>query len=244
MTSPMPGPHSTASGGPATPLISRAPCPADDPLRIGVLVSGSGSNLQALLDAATAVDSGFRVVVVVSNLPGVRALDRARAAGVRGVVEPHSGLERARHEELLHGHLVDAGVEFVVLAGYMRVLTATFLDRWARRVVNVHPALLPAFPGMHGARQALDHGCRVAGCTVHLVDHGVDTGPILAQAAVPVLDHDDEATLQARIQAEEHQLLPAVVRALARGRVVVRDGRVRALGLTGVHPSLLPEPRG
>jgi phosphoribosylglycinamide formyltransferase-1 len=215
----------------STPLLGRAPCLPDRPLRVGVLVSGSGTNLQALLDAAARPGSVFSVVVVVSNVEGVRALDRARGAGVRAVVEPHKGLDRAAHEERLHAQLVAAGVELVVLAGYMRVLTSTLLDRWHRRVVNVHPALLPAFPGMHGAKQALDHGCRVAGCTVHLVDAGVDTGPILAQAAVPVLDHDDEAALQARIQREEHRLLPAIVEAWARGLVVDDGTRIRALGI-------------
>jgi phosphoribosylglycinamide formyltransferase-1 len=218
----------------STPLLARAPCTAAEPLRVGVLVSGSGSNLQALLDAASAPGSVFRVVVVVSNVDGVRAVDRARAAGVPVVVEPHRGLDRAAHESRVHDHLQAANVELVVLAGYMRVLTSTLLQHWPQRVVNVHPALLPSFPGLHGAKQALDHGCRIAGCTVHLVDDGVDTGPILAQAAVPVLDHDDEAALQSRIQAQEHRLLPAVVRAFARGLVVVADGRVRALGLHNV----------
>ncbi|MBM4281628.1 MAG: phosphoribosylglycinamide formyltransferase [Deltaproteobacteria bacterium] len=215
----------------STPLLGRAPCVPDRPLRVGVLVSGSGTNLQALLDAAARPRSVFSVVVVVSNVDGVRAIDRARAAGVPAVVEPHKGKERGAHEERVHAALVAAEVELVVLAGYMRVLTPALLDRWRRRVVNVHPALLPAFPGMHGAKQALDHGCRVAGCTVHLVDAGVDTGPILAQAAVPVLDHDDEAALQARIQREEHRLLPAVVMAYARGLVVDEGGRVRVLGV-------------
>jgi phosphoribosylglycinamide formyltransferase-1 len=223
--------HGRPAGGASQPLLPRAPCPVDDPLRVGVLVSGSGTNLQALLDAARSPGSAFRIVVVVSNVPGVRAIERARNAGVPAIVEPHRGLERDRHEQLVHQHLIDAGAEVVVLAGYMRVLTSTLLQHWPRRVVNVHPALLPAFPGMHGARQALDHGCRVAGCTVHLVDDGVDTGPILAQAAVPVLDHDDETTLQERIQSVEHQLLPAVITAIGRGLVVVNDGRVRALGL-------------
>jgi len=121
----------------------------------------------------------------------------------------------------------------VVLAGFMRVLTAHFLDRWKHRVLNVHPALCPAFPGMHAPRQALAHGARVTGCTVHLVDAGVDTGPILAQAAVPILDDDDEAALTARIQAEEHRLFPAVLGAVARGEVRVVDGRPRAYGLAG-----------
>jgi phosphoribosylglycinamide formyltransferase-1 len=213
----------------STPLLSRAPCTPERPLSVGVLVSGSGTNLQALLDAAACAGSCFRVVVVVSNVDGVRALDRAHRAHVPGVVESHRGLDRKAHEERIHDHLQGAGVELVVLAGYMRVLSAGFLTRWPRRVVNVHPSLLPAFPGLHGARQALAAGARVAGCSVHLVDDGVDTGPILAQAAVPVHAFDDEAMLQARIQAEEHRLLPAVVDAFARGLVVDVSGRVRLL---------------
>ncbi len=192
-------------------------------MKVGVLVSGSGSNLQALLDFNGAYD----VVVVVSNVDGAYAVERARAAGKDAVVVSSKGKERAAHEAEVDAALRDKGVELVVLAGYMRVLTSSFVEQWPRKIVNVHPALLPSFPGMHGAKQALDHGCRVAGCTVHLVDAGVDTGPILAQAAVPVLDDDDEATLQKRIQIEEHKLLPAVVDAIALGRLVEAFGRVR-----------------
>lgn len=201
---------------------------SDQPLRVGVLVSGSGSNLQALLDAQSAVGARFRVVVVVANVVGAFAVERAGRAGVATVVVPHKGLGREAHEDQVAAALGEHDVELVVLAGYTRVLTAAFVGRFPRRIVNVHPALLPAFPGMHGARQALEHGCRVAGCTVHLVDDGVDTGAILAQAAVAVADDDTEETLQKRIQVEEHRLLPFVVAACAAGEVRVDDnGRVR-----------------
>ncbi len=218
---------------PGVPLVARAPCPAGEPLRLGVLVSGSGSNLAAILERARPVVAAapLSVEVVVSNVDGVRALERAKHAGVAAVVESHKGRSREVFEDAVQAHLEAHRVEVVVLAGFMRVLTASFLTRWERRVVNVHPALCPAFPGMHAARQALEHGARVTGCTVHLVDAGVDTGPILAQAAVPVLDDDDEDALQRRIQGEEHRLLPAVLAAAAAGAVRVVDGRVRAFGL-------------
>ena len=204
-------------------------CTPSSRLRVAVLASGSGSNLQALLDRAAHADCAFEVVVVVVNVVSAYALDRAAAAHVEAVCVPHKGLDRQTHERQILDVLMARDVELVVLAGYMRVVTSTLLDRFVRAVVNVHPALLPSFPGLHGAKQALDHGCRVAGCTVHLVDSGVDTGPILAQAAVPVLCDDDEAALQRRIQIEEHRLLPSCVDDIAAGRVVVRDGRVRLL---------------
>ena len=192
-------------------------------MKIGVLVSGSGSNLQALLDH----EGAYTVAVVVSNVAGAYAVERARAKGVEAVVVASKGRAREDHEADVDAVLRDRGVDLVVLAGYMRVLTSSLVQRWPQRIVNVHPALLPSFPGMHAAKQALAHGCRVAGCTVHLVDAGVDTGPILAQAAVPILDDDTEETLQKRIQVEEHKLLPAVVDGIARGRLVVVDGRPR-----------------
>lgn len=209
-------------------LVERAPCPPDAPLRLAVLVSGSGTNLQALLDAAAADDPPFEVAVVLSNRPGVRALKRAVDAGVATAVVDHKAHDgRASFEEALLDALRSYDPDLIVLAGFMRILTDTFVKAFERRIVNVHPALLPAFPGMHGARQAIEAGARVAGCTVHLVDTGVDTGPILLQAAVPVLADDDEDALQARIQREEHRLLPRALRAIARGDVVVQaDGSV------------------
>lgn len=214
------------------PLIARAPCPADAPLRLGVLASGSGSNLQALLDASHGDDASYRVVVVGSNKPGAYALERAKAAEVATFVHNHREFDsREAFDAAMAESLRAHDVELVVLAGFMRVLTPALLDAFKHRVVNVHPALCPAFPGMHAPRQALEHGARITGCTVHLVDAGVDTGPILAQAAVAVLDDDDEASLTARIQAQEHQLFSRVIAAVAAGEVrVSADGGVKLKG--------------
>jgi phosphoribosylglycinamide formyltransferase-1 len=190
-------------------------------VNVAVLVSGSGTNLQAILDAEQAGALGAaRVVVVVSNVAGVRALERANAAGKRTEVLSHNPYpSRQAFDEALVALLRKHDVELVALAGFMRLLTPAFLGAFPGRVVNIHPALLPAFPGVHAQKQALDYGARVTGCTVHFVDEGTDTGPIILQAAVPVLDGDDEAALTARILAEEHRLYPAALRALADGRV-------------------------
>ena len=197
-------------------------------MNVAVLVSGSGTNLQAILDAEMAGALGAaRVVVVVSNVAGVRALERANAAGKRTEVLSHKPYpSRQAFDEALVALLRKHDVELVALAGFMRLLTPAFLGAFPGRVVNIHPALLPAFPGVHAQKQALDYGARVTGCTVHFVDEGTDTGPIILQAAVPVLDGDDEAALTARILAEEHRLYPAALRALADGRVHVSGRRV------------------
>lgn len=216
------------------------------PLAVGVLASGSGSNLQALLDAAASGRLAARIAVVVVNVPGAKALDRARAAGVPAVCLPHRDYpSREAFEEAVEEALRDHGVELVVLAGFMRLLSPPFVRRWWGKLVNVHPALLPSFPGTHGARQALAAGVRITGCTVHLVDEGTDTGPVLAQAAVPVLPGDTEASLQSRIQAQEHRLLPYVVDLVARGRVRLEGRRVFLDGEPSPEPSsalLSPEP--
>lgn len=197
-------------------------------MNVGVLVSGSGTNLQAILDAERRGElGGARVVVVVSNVPGVRALERARAAGVAAEVLPHREFaSRQAFDEAMLALLRRYGVELVALAGFMRIVTPTFLRAFPLRVVNIHPSLLPAFPGVHAQKQALDYGARISGCTVHFVDEGCDTGPILMQAAVPVRDDDDEAALTARILAEEHRIYPAALRAIAEGRVTVAGRRV------------------
>jgi phosphoribosylglycinamide formyltransferase 1 len=193
---------------------------------LGVLVSGSGTNLQAILDAVREGTLDARVAVVVSNVPGARALDRAREAGIEAVVVDHSLFAaRSAFDDALVKVLRERGVELVVLAGFMRLLTPSFLDAYAMRIVNVHPALLPAFPGIRGQKQALEYGVRVAGCTVHFVDRGTDTGPIIAQATVPVLDDDDETTLTARILEKEHDLLPRALQWIAEGRVTVDDAK-------------------
>ena len=198
---------------------------------VGVLVSGNGSNLQALIDSPELAASSATIVKVISNVEGAFALARAAVAGVPSCVIDHRGFaSREAFDQAIVDELQSARVDLVVLAGFMRVVTKVLLSAFRYRVVNVHPALLPAFPGMHGVRQAIEYGVRVAGCTVHLVDQGVDTGPILAQAVVNVLDEDDEASLADRIHAEEHRLLPQVVRWFAEGRVsVIEDGgRARA----------------
>jgi phosphoribosylglycinamide formyltransferase-1 len=176
---------------------------------IGVLVSGSGTNLQALLDA------GLPVVAVASNTPGCRALDRAAAAGLETEAFALDLYEdRAARDTAMAGWLERHGVRLVVCAGYMHLLTPAFLDRFPGAVVNVHPALLPRFPGAHAIEQALEEGVSETGATVHYVDEGVDTGPVIAQERVPVLPGDTPETLRERIQAVEHELLPRVVKEL------------------------------
>jgi phosphoribosylglycinamide formyltransferase-1 len=191
-------------------------------LALGVLVSGTGTNLGAILDAIADGRLDATVKVVISNVATARALERAKAAGVAAVVLDHKAF--ARREEFdaaLVAELRRHDVEVVVLAGFMRLVTKVLLDAFPMKVVNVHPALLPAFPGIDGQGQALRYGARVAGCTVHFVDEGTDTGPIIAQSVVPVWDNDDEATLKARILRSEHHLLVAVVSWIAAGKVRV-----------------------
>lgn len=194
-------------------------------MAVGVLVSGSGTNLQAILDAIAGRTLDAKAAVVVSNVAGVGALDRARSAGVPTVVVEHGRYrDRRAFDAAVVAALRDHGVDLVVLAGFMRIVTEVLLDAFPLRVVNVHPALLPSFPGVHGPRQAIAYGVRVAGCTVHFVDGGTDTGPIIAQAAVPVLEGDDEEALRLRILEKEHDLLPRVLQWIAEGRVTVDRG--------------------
>lgn len=195
-------------------------------MRVAVLASGSGSNFSALVHALNVEGSSARIELLICNVPGAKVLERASAAGVEAVVIDHRSQPREQFDETVAQTLLDHRIELVCLAGYMRLVTPTFLRRFPGKVINIHPALLPAFPGLHGVRQAIDSGVRLAGCTVHFVDEGTDTGPIIAQAAVPVLQGDDEATLAARIQVEEHRLYPAVVRAIARGAVKLEGRKV------------------
>jgi phosphoribosylglycinamide formyltransferase-1 len=196
-------------------------------MNLAVLVSGSGTNLQAILDAAQRGELAAHVKLVVSNVAGVQALARAERAGVPTEVLPHKGFaSREAYDEALVERLRKAGIELVALAGFMRIVTPRLLGAFPGRILNIHPSLLPAFPGMHAQRQALEHGAKVTGCTVHFVDEGCDTGAIVAQAAVPVLDDDDEASLTARILVEEHRLYPAALNAVAEGRVTVQGRRV------------------
>lgn len=186
-----------------------------------MLASGSGSNLQALIDN----QADFRIVVVLSDRPGCRALERAEAAGIPVSVCPWPG-DRARFTSAICDRVVAAGAEAMVLAGFMRILGPEAIQRFPGRIVNIHPSLLPAFPGAHAVEAALEQGVKVTGVTVHFVDEEVDHGPIIAQVPVGVRSDDDRASLHARLQAEEHRLLPAVVAGLARGEIEVRGRRV------------------
>jgi len=190
-------------------------------LNLGVLVSGVGSNLQAILDAIAAGTLNAQVKVVIANRPGAPALDRARAAGIPALTIPHKDFtSREAFDRALVSALREADVHWVVLAGFMRVLTPEFLDAFQGRIINIHPSLLPAFPGVDAAKQALDYGVKLTGCTVHFVDQGVDSGKIIAQRAVAVEASDDVASLGARIHAAEHELFVSVLREIAAGRIV------------------------
>jgi formyltetrahydrofolate-dependent phosphoribosylglycinamide formyltransferase len=201
-------------------------------VRVAVLISGRGSNLQALLDASADPAYPAEIAVVVSNRPGAGGLDRARAAGVPAVVVPSRGRPRAGFEAELVSVLRAHRVQWVALAGFMRLLTPGFLDAFPGRVLNIHPSLLPAFPGLRAPAQALAAGVCVAGATVHRVTPGTDEGPILAQGAVPVRPGDTEHTLAARILTVEHRIYPAALAAAVRAN----DGRVAGPGLAVLDP--------
>ncbi|HHC08494.1 MAG TPA: phosphoribosylglycinamide formyltransferase [Actinobacteria bacterium] len=197
-------------------------------LPVAVLVSGSGTNLQALIDAAARPTFGAELVVVVSDRPGVAALDRARNAGIPvEVVAWEEHPDRAAFTVAVCDAAARHGAEALVLAGFMRILGPEAIARYPNRIVNVHPSLLPAFPGARAVAQSLAYGVKVSGATVHFVDEEVDHGPIISQEPVPVLPDDDEATLHRRIQAVEHRLLPEAVDALAAGRLTIQGRSVR-----------------
>ena len=202
---------------------------AGNKLRLGILGSGSGTNCQVLLDACAQPGFPARVAVVISDVENAKILDRARKAGVEALYLP-SGRFRTKLEPEAEQRYVTAlrerGVELVCLAGFMRIIKADFLNAFPSGVINIHPALLPAFPGLESWKQALDYGAKAAGCTVHFVDAGVDSGPIILQAAVPVLDDDSAQTLHARIQVEEHRIYPEAVRLIAEGRLRIEGRRV------------------
>ena len=199
-------------------------------LNLGVLGSGSGSNMQSIVDAIAAGTLDAEVKVVLADVADARILDRARRHGI-----PCRYLDCSPWKTKLEGRaedeciriLRDAGVDTVVLAGFMRIVKPGLLAAFPNRVVNIHPALLPAFPGVHGWTQALDYGCKVAGVTVHLVDAGTDTGPILVQKAVPVMEDDTPETLHARIQVQEHVAYPEALRIIASGAYRLEGRRVR-----------------
>lgn len=200
-------------------------------LKVGVLASGRGSNLQAIIDASEGGRIDARVVCVVSDVAGAYALERARKHGIDAVhINPGDFRSKQEYEAQICRYLKDRGVELVCLAGYMRIVSPYLIHEFPNRILNIHPALLPSFPGLHGQRKALEHGVKFSGCTVHFVDEGVDTGPIIIQSVVPVLDNDTEDTLAARILAEEHKIYPQVIQFIAEGRLAVEGRKVRLKG--------------
>jgi phosphoribosylglycinamide formyltransferase-1 len=200
-------------------------------LRVGVLISGRGSNLQALIDACALPDYPAEIVLVVSNRADALGIERARRAGLAATVIPHRDFaDRQAFEAALDAALTRAGVELVCNAGFLRILTPWFVARWRDRQINIHPSLLPAFPGLHTHERALAAGVRFSGCTVHFVRSAMDDGPIIAQAAVPVLPGDDAEALAARVLAAEHRLYPLALRLVAEELARVVGDRVEIAG--------------
>ena len=196
-------------------------------LRIGALASGGGTNLQAIIDRCQDNSIQAEIVLIISNNQGSGALDRARQAGIPALCIDHRLFDnREDFDREIVKALQEAGADTIILAGFMRIITETILEAFPQRVLNIHPALLPAFPGLHVQRKAIEYGARFAGCTVHFVDGGVDTGPIIAQAVVPVLDDDTEQTLAARILIEEHRIYPHAIQLLAENRLKLTGRRV------------------
>lgn len=199
------------------------------PLRVAVLASGRGSNLQAIIDAIEGGHVQAQIVAVISNKKDAMALERARRHGLRDFFvdpKPFAGRPDGReaYDQLLLTMLQQHNVELVLLAGYMKIVTAVLVNAYANRMMNIHPSLLPAFPGLDVQKKAIDWGCKLTGCTVHFVTEGVDEGPIVLQAAVPILDEDTSDTLAARILEQEHKIYPRAVQLFAEGRLRV-DGR-------------------
>ena len=213
-------------------------------LKVGVVISGRGSNLQALLDACAQPDFPAEIVLVISNNPDVEGLRRAARAGVATETIDHRDYgDRQSFERALTAALEQAGVTLVCQAGFMRIVTAEYLAHWHNRLINIHPSLLPAFPGLDTHRRALQSGVKLHGCSVHYVREEVDAGPIIGQAAVPVLEGDDEDSLAARVLAAEHQLYPLCLKLLAEGRVKVEGdiASVQGPAATG-EPGILLNP--
>lgn len=202
-----------------------------DKLRVGVLVSGRGSNLQAIIDASEAGNLAAAVVVVVSDVADAYALERARRHAIPPVfVDPKPYATREAFDQGVIAVLTEHQVELVCLAGYMRILSPTFIQHFHNRIMNIHPALLPSFPGLHVQGKALHHGVKFSGCTVHFADEGVDTGPIIIQAVVPLFDDDTDDSLAARILKYEHQIYPRAIQLYAEGRLEVKGRRVFCKG--------------
>lgn len=197
-------------------------------LKIGVLVSGRGSNLQAIIDAIEEKKISAEIAVVISNMPDAFALERAKKHGIKtAVVDSKKITDKAVYEEQVIKVLEERKADLICLAGYMRLLSPAFVKRFSGRIMNIHPALLPAFPGLHVQKKALEYGVKFSGCTVHFVDDGCDTGPIIIQAVVPVLDDDTEKTLSESILEQEHRIYPEAIRLFAENKLKIEGRRVK-----------------
>jgi phosphoribosylglycinamide formyltransferase 1 len=194
--------------------------------RLGILLSGRGSNFEAIAKSVAAGRVPAEIAIVISNRPGAPGLDRARERGLNAVCLPSSGLEREAYDRQLIAVLREARVDLVCLAGYMRLLSATFVREFPERILNIHPSLLPAFPGLDAQHQAWEYGVKVSGCTAHFVDEHLDAGPIILQAVVPVDEGDTAETLAARILVEEHRIYSEAVRIVLEGRYRIEGRRV------------------
>ncbi|SFH64374.1 phosphoribosylglycinamide formyltransferase-1 [Selenomonas ruminantium] len=198
--------------------------------KLGVLCSGRGTDLQSIIDAIGRGEVNAEIAVVLADKPEAFALERAKKAGIKAVCVNRKQYDgRESFEKALIAELEEAGVTLVVLAGFMRILTPVFVHHFAGRIMNIHPALLPSFPGAHAHRDVLAYGVKVSGCTVHFVDEGTDSGPIILQAAVPVLDGDTEETLGARVLEQEHIIYPQAIQLYCEGRLQVDGRQVRIL---------------
>ncbi len=196
--------------------------------KIGVLVSGRGSNLQAVMDRIADGYLPLEIAVVISDKGDAFALERARKAGLKAVaIERKACASKEDFEAKIDAQLVAAGCELVVLAGFMRILSADFVNKWQHKIINIHPALLPSFPGLHGQKQAADYGVKFSGCTVHFVDAGTDSGPIILQKVVPVLDDDTEDSLAERILVQEHIAMPEALKLWAEDRLEIVGRKVK-----------------
>jgi phosphoribosylglycinamide formyltransferase 1 len=195
--------------------------------RIGILLSGRGSNFEALADSAAAGRiPGAEIAMVISNQPDALGLKRAQERGIPARMIPSKGLQREAYDRQVVAVLQECQVDLICLAGYMRLLSPYFVAAFPRKILNIHPSLLPSFPGLEAQKQALDHGVKFAGCTVHLVDENLDAGPIVLQAVVPVLDNDDEHTLSQRILKEEHRIYSEAVKFILEGKWRIEGRRV------------------
>ena len=198
-----------------------------DLLKLGILISGNGSNLQSIIDYIEKGSLKATIKIVISNNPDAYGLTRAKKHGIPVVILKNGDFINKEDFDLeLINILKNNSVDLVILAGFMRVLTPTFLKAFTQKIMNIHPALLPSFPGIHGQKQALEYGVKLSGCTVHFVDEGVDTGPIIIQSAVQVFDDDTEETLAARILIEEHRIYPQAIQLFAEGKIEIKGRKV------------------